>query len=112
VVPGCICWPALSHTTGEDRTDGIVLTQRQVEAKTSEIAWFAPMLDQMHRVRDVTYTEDHSRVRTGNAPRVMATLRTLAINALRSNGWDNIAKGLRHMARNPTRPLTLLGIPT
>jgi predicted transposase YbfD/YdcC len=245
---------AVSHTTGEDRTDGIVLGQRQVEQKTSEIVWFAPLLDQidltnvvvtadalhttrdharylvengahyvftvkenqhrlhglldslpwheiptwvldetghgrterrtiqlaplgnyqgypaidfphathaflierytthhtsgkhsayaalgitslptdlahpaqvatyvrnhwhienrLHWVRDVTYTEDHSRVRTGNAPRVMATLRNLAISTLRHHGWNNIAKGARHMARNPTRPLTLLGIPT
>lgn len=57
------------------------------------------------------YAEVHSQVRTGNAPRVMATLRNLAISALRYNGWDNIAKDLRHMGRNPTRPLTLLGIP-
>lgn len=41
----------------------------------------------------------------------MATLRNLAISTLRHHGWTNIAKGLRHMARNPTRPLTLLGIP-
>jgi predicted transposase YbfD/YdcC len=245
---------AISHTTGDDRTEGIVLAQRQVEQKTSEIAWFAPMLDEidlagkvvtadalhttrdhatylvergghyvftvkenqhrlhglldtlpwheiptcttretdhgrterrtvqlaplgdylgyptidfpyaahaflieryttqhssgkhsayaalgitslpadlahpahigtyvrnhwhienrLHWVRDVTFTEDHSRVRTGNAPRVMASLRNLAISTLRHNGWDNIAQGLRHMGRNPTRPLTLLGIPT
>jgi hypothetical protein len=38
---------AISHTTGTDRTDGIVLTQRQMEQKTSEITWFAPMLDQI-----------------------------------------------------------------
>jgi Transposase DDE domain len=68
--------------------------------------------NRLHWVRDVTYAEDHSHVRTGNAPRIMASLRNLAINALRYNGWDNTAKGLRHMARNPTRPLTLLGIPT
>jgi hypothetical protein len=42
----------------------------------------------------------------------MATLRNLAISTLRYDGWDNIAKGLRYMGRNPTRPLTLLGIPT
>lgn len=68
--------------------------------------------NRLHWVRDVTYAEDHSRVRTHNAPRVMATLRNLAINALRHTGYTNIATGLRHMARNPTRPLTLLGIPT
>jgi predicted transposase YbfD/YdcC len=245
---------AITHTTGQDRTDGIVLGQRQVEQKTSEIAWFAPLLDEidltnvvvtadalhttrdharylvergahyvfmvkenqhrlhsllnslpwheiptcvltetghgrderrtiqlaplgnftgypaidfphtthaflierytthhtsgktssyaelgitslptpqahptqtatyvrnhwhienrLHWVRDVTYREDHSRVRTGNAPRAMATLRNLAISTLRHHGWTNIAKGLRHMSRNPNRPLTLLGIPT
>ena len=35
--------------------------------------------NKLHWVRDVTYQEDKSLVRTGNAPRVMATLRSLAI---------------------------------
>ena len=34
----------------------------------------------LHWVRDVTYQEDKSLVRTGNAPRVMASLRSLAVN--------------------------------
>ena len=68
--------------------------------------------NRLHWVRDVTYSEDHSRVRTGTAPRTMATLRNLAISALRTTGATNIAQALRAMARNPTRPLTLLGIPT
>jgi predicted transposase YbfD/YdcC len=68
--------------------------------------------NRLHWVRDVTYTEDHSRLRTGNAPRAMASLRNLAISALRLTGATNIAKALRHMARDPDRPLTLLGIPT
>jgi hypothetical protein len=38
---------AITHTTGNTHTDGIVLGQRQVAQKTSEIAWFAPMLDQI-----------------------------------------------------------------
>ena len=38
---------AITHTTGEDRTNGIVLGQRQVAQKTSEIAWFAPILDEI-----------------------------------------------------------------
>jgi hypothetical protein len=33
---------ALSHTTGDVRTEGIVLAQRQGEQKTSGIARFAP----------------------------------------------------------------------
>ena len=66
--------------------------------------------NRLHWVRDVTYREDASRIRTGNAPRVMASLRNLAINALRMAGHTNIAAGLRTMARNPRRPLQLLGI--
>ena len=68
--------------------------------------------NRLHWVRDVTYREDASRLRTGTAPRAMASLRNLAISALRQTGHTNIAAGLRHMARNPTRPLQLLRIPT
>jgi predicted transposase YbfD/YdcC len=64
----------------------------------------------LHHVRDVTYTEDASQTRTGTAPRAMAALRNLAIGALRLAGITNIAAGLRHTSRVPTRPLQLLGI--
>ncbi|MFF1614410.1 ISAs1 family transposase, partial [Amycolatopsis sp. NPDC058278] len=67
--------------------------------------------NKLHWVRDVTYNEDQSRARTGTAPRVMATLRNLATSAHRQAGHTNIAKALRHTARNATRALTLLGIP-
>ena len=40
----------------------------------------------------------------------MASCRNLAIGALRLSGATNIAAGLRHNARNPTRALTLLGL--
>jgi hypothetical protein len=50
---------------------------------------------------DVTYQEDNSLVRTGNAPRVMATLRSLAISLLRLEGRNNIAAANRHHARDP-----------
>ncbi|MFD8708145.1 ISAs1 family transposase [Kitasatospora sp. NPDC059648] len=66
--------------------------------------------DKIHHVRDTTYAEDASRVRTGTAPRTMAILRNLAIGALRHAGHDSIAAGLRHHARAPCRPLSTLGI--
>jgi predicted transposase YbfD/YdcC len=66
--------------------------------------------NRLHWVRDVTYREDHSRVRTGTAAHTMASLRNLAISALRQTGHTNIARALRHMARDTTRPLQLLGI--
>jgi predicted transposase YbfD/YdcC len=62
----------------------------------------------LHWVRDVTYQEDKSLVRTGNAPRVMASLRSLAISLLRLDGHVNIAAANRHHARDPQRTLKLL----
>ncbi|MFD4764632.1 ISAs1 family transposase [Streptomyces sp. NPDC058439] len=66
--------------------------------------------NKIHHVRDTTFTEDASRMRTGTAPRAMATLRNLAIGALRLTGYDNIAAGLRKHSRDATRPLTTLDI--
>ena len=63
-----------------------------------------------HFVRDTTFAEDASQLRTGNAPRAMATWRNLAIGALRTAGVKNIAAGLRRNARDPRRPLALLGL--
>jgi hypothetical protein len=65
--------------------------------------------NRLHWVRDVTYQEDKSLVRTGNAPRVMASLRSPAISLLRLDGHANIAAANRHHARDPQRTLQLLG---
>lgn len=62
--------------------------------------------NQLHYVRDVTFDEDRSQVRTGRAPHVMASLRNTAIGILRLAGWNNIAAALRHHARNPERAIT------
>lgn len=66
--------------------------------------------NRLHWVRDFCYDEDRSQVRTGSGPHVMASLRNLAISALRLGGHANIAAGLRWTARDPSRSLTLLGI--
>ncbi|MER6076407.1 ISAs1 family transposase, partial [Streptomyces sp. NPDC001817] len=67
--------------------------------------------NRLHFIRDVTFDEDRSQVRTGYGPENMATLRNLAINKLRENGHTNIAAGLRKMSYEPfTRPLDILGI--
>jgi predicted transposase YbfD/YdcC len=64
----------------------------------------------IHWVRDVTYDEDRSQIRTGTGPQVMAALRNAAIGALRTAGITNIAAANRHHARDSNRPLALLGI--
>ena len=59
----------------------------------------------LHWVRDVTYQEDKSLVRIGNAPRMVASLRSLAISLLRLDGHTNLASANRHHARGPQRTL-------
>ena len=61
-----------------------------------------------HWVRDVTFDEDRSRIRTGTGPQVMATLRNTAISLLRLAGATNIAASLRHHAAAADRPINLL----
>jgi predicted transposase YbfD/YdcC len=62
-----------------------------------------------HWIRDVVF-RDHSKVRTRNAPAVLAALRDIVRSALRKAGWANTASARRaHL--NPTDVLTLHGIP-
>jgi hypothetical protein len=67
-------------------------------------------IEALHHVRDVTFAEDASQVRSGTAPSVMAALRNLVIGVLRQAGPVNVAAALRHHARDPRRPLVTLGI--
>jgi len=62
--------------------------------------------NKLHWVRDVSFDEDRSRVRTGQTPRVMASLRNAVIGILRLAGWNNIAAALRHHSYNPERAIT------
>jgi predicted transposase YbfD/YdcC len=63
-----------------------------------------------HWVRDVTFDEDRSQVRSGNIPQLMAALRNTAIGLLRRAGYTNMAQACRHMAAQPTKALALIGI--
>jgi predicted transposase YbfD/YdcC len=80
-----------------------------IQARPADLARIARghwgIEDRLHWVRDVTYDEDRSQVRTGNGPRVMASLRNLAIAILRLTGHPSIATALRYHARQPGRPL-------
>ncbi|WP_328518275.1 ISAs1 family transposase [Actinoplanes sandaracinus] len=68
------------------------------------------LIESLHYIRDVTFGEDASQVRTGNAPHALAAIRNLVISLLRLTGVANIARALRRNSRNPHRPLQLLGI--
>jgi len=64
----------------------------------------------LHWIRDVTFDEDRSQVRTGNGPRMLATLRNLAISVLRLAGASSIAKALRWCSRNVDACCRLIGL--
>jgi predicted transposase YbfD/YdcC len=64
--------------------------------------------NRLHWIRDVVFAEDHSQIRTRNAPAVMATLRNLAVSLHRLTGATNIAAAYRHVSRHPNRILPLL----
>jgi predicted transposase YbfD/YdcC len=53
--------------------------------------------NRLHWVRDVTFREDPSQLRTGTAPRTIATFRNLAISTIRLTGRANIAHARRDL---------------
>jgi predicted transposase YbfD/YdcC len=66
--------------------------------------------NKVHYVRDVTYREDSSRVRTGPRPRIMATLRNLAIGLIRQAGYTKIAATIRKIRHDTALLLAILGL--
>ncbi len=67
-------------------------------------------IEAKHLLRDVTFGEDRSRVRTGAAPQVRAALRNLAITLLRRLEVRNIAAMRRYFAARPAEALEVLGL--
>ena len=63
----------------------------------------------VHWVRDVTFDEDRSQVRTGNGPQTMATLRNLAVSLLRLKGHTNLAQATRYYNAHRQEVIRLIG---
>lgn len=53
--------------------------------------------NRLHWTRDVTFREDDSQLRTGSAPRALASFRNLVINTYRFAGRANIAHARRDL---------------
>jgi hypothetical protein len=62
----------------------------------------------LHYVRDWTYDEDRSQVRTQQGPQVMATLRNTAIGLLRHLKLPNISRAVKHLDRHPEQIAALV----
>jgi Transposase DDE domain len=62
----------------------------------------------LHYVRDVTLGEDACRVRSGNAPQVLAAMRNAAIHLLAGVEAKSRAAATRRLAARPEEALELL----
>lgn len=62
-----------------------------------------------HDVRDVTLGEDRTQIHSGDAPRVLASLRNGLIDLWRCKGWRNIADAVRECAASVPQTLILIG---
>lgn len=62
----------------------------------------------LHRVRDVTFGEDASRVRSGSAPEVLAATRNALTHLLAGSTYPNFAAAIRRFAIRPLEALKLL----
>lgn len=68
-------------------------------------------IESLHWLRDTLYREDHSTVRTKSGPRVMPTMRILAIGAIRLTGRRDITE-TRSASRDMHRPFKILKLTT
>lgn len=66
--------------------------------------------NRVFHVRDRSFNEDQSTIRSGNLPELMVALRNLSINLLRLNKVTNISKGLRMCSFNIKKVLGILGL--
>ena len=120
-----VTWPHIAQVAQLTRT----VTVRRTHKTTQEIVYLITTLstilaspsrlltlvrghwcieNALHYVRDVTFGEDRSRLRTGNAPQVMAALRNLAITLLHRGGDFQIAAARRHFSYHPHEAFALL----
>lgn len=102
--------------TGNTRQERVALITSRPREKASPAQLLAAnrghwsIENRSHWVRDVTFDEDRSQVRTRQAPRMMAILRNLATGLIRMLGFRWVPQGLRHFARRPTLALTAVGL--
>ena len=83
------------------RTSAKSLLQQVRDRWSIENSW--------HWVRDVPLREDAHRYREDNGVQIRATLRSLAINALRLEGIKSITEGIAALAHDIKGLLKLLG---
>jgi predicted transposase YbfD/YdcC len=67
-------------------------------------------VEHTHWLRDVTWNEDKSLLRTGHAPQVMSAIANLVISLFRIHGVTRYKEETRRCAQDPRRALQLLAL--
>lgn len=118
-------WPGVSQvvqricTRIHSRTGAIVrqesyaitsLSHAQASPKVLEKLWRKhwTIENRVHYVRDETLGEDRGQAAKGNTPQVLAALRNALLTAMRAQGWESIAQGVRYCCSDVARSLALL----
>lgn len=116
-------WPHLKQIVRIDRTRTIgemttteityyITSRPSKQANAEQLqAWirqYWSIENQLHYVRDETFGEDRSQIRSGGAPQVMAACRNLVLTLLRRRGHANVAAALRTFAARPLQAISLL----
>lgn len=127
VLAGYSTWPGLQQVfqvtrettekkSGKERTETVygVTSLRMEQASATCLLGLVrgqwTIENRSHWVRDVTFDEDRSQVRSGKIPQVMAAIRNTAIGLLRLAGEPSIAAACRRLAAQPEQALALIGI--
>ena len=101
---------------GETKTTvAYAVTSRSAESSTAEelLALWRDrwaIENRLFWVKDVTFREDHSRIRSGKAAFAMSIIRNASINDIRSSGHQCIAAALRSNTLRIPALLTKIGI--
>lgn len=106
---------ATSTTTGKTSEETVyAITSLQVEqadeARLLGLVRGHWSVEALHWIRDVTFDEDRSRVRTKNAPRAMASLRNLAISLHGLMGHRTVAQGSRRLQTRTRETMKQLAV--
>ena len=105
-------WPHLQQVCRLERQRVVkgkkqVAVSYQVTTGLSRGHW--GIENRLHWVRDVTFDEDRSQVRTGAAPQVLAGLRNLVISLVRRAGHSNVAAALRRHNAHLSEAFDMMG---
>lgn len=118
-------WPGLTHVfkVQRDRSDKsgksseIVYGIASLPKDYSSIRDLSKYLrghwsieNNLHRVRDVAFSEDKSTIRIGHAPEVMAGLKNLVISIFQRGNVKSYPQAFRRFSAHPEELFTFLGL--